>query len=293
MPERDDPPYHEDVDLFRDALAFTQSETGFSARLIEKDYYCSLLLRDFLSAPIQGLAFKGGTSLSKIHGDFYRLSEDLDFGISISVDAPRRQRSGRVVALKTHLEGLSKRAPCFRVTAPLRGSNNSTQYRGRTSYASLVTGQDEFVKIEISVREPILEAIEQLPARTLLTDPFRQVPAIESIPMAVLSCREAYAEKLRAALTRRGPAVRDFYDVGCAFRTKRIDGSDRQLVGLVRRKLAVPGNEPIDVSESKREVLTRQLDVQLKPVLRENDFAKFDLDHAFEMVKRFAEPLLS
>ncbi|MCX7428980.1 MAG: hypothetical protein NTW96_25560 [Planctomycetia bacterium] len=42
--------YHEDVDLFREALSFTQSETGFSARLIEKDYYCSLLLQDMLAA---------------------------------------------------------------------------------------------------------------------------------------------------------------------------------------------------------------------------------------------------
>ena len=38
--------YHEDPARFRDALIFSEAETDFSSRLIEKDYYCSLLLHD-------------------------------------------------------------------------------------------------------------------------------------------------------------------------------------------------------------------------------------------------------
>ena len=287
----DRPAYHEDAELFRDALGFTESETGFSARLIEKDYYCSLLLEDFMAAGVPGLAFKGGTSLSKVHADFYRLSEDLDFGISCPLDAPRSQRSRRADALKGHLAAIGKRMPCFQVVEPLRGYNNSTQYSGRVSYRSLVTGQDDFVKLEVSVREPILEPTEELPARTLLLDPFRRVSALDAIPAVVLSCREAYAEKLRAALTRRDPAIRDFYDVDHAFRTGRIEAEDPTLVDLVRRKLAIPGNEPVDLSDQKREALRKQVFVQLKPVLRERDFAEFDIDRALEIVRRFAEPL--
>ena len=52
--------YHEDMDLFREALSFTQSETGFSARLVEKDYYCSLLLQDLLATTTPQWVFKGG-----------------------------------------------------------------------------------------------------------------------------------------------------------------------------------------------------------------------------------------
>lgn len=292
MTSHDRPAYHEDADLFRDALSFTQSETGFSTRLIEKDYYCSLLLEDSLADSVPGLAFKGGTSLSKVHADFYRLSEDLDFGISTPADAPRSQRRKRVAALKAHLAGIGKRSPCFQVVDPLRGYNNSTQYGGRVSYRSLLTGQDDFIRLEVSVREPIIEPTDELPARTLLMDPFRRVPALDSIPVAALSCREAYAEKLRAALTRRDPAVRDFYDVDHAFRTGHIQPKDDRLIDLVRRKLAIPGNEPIDVSEEKLENLRKQVDVQLKPVLRESDFAEFNIDHALEIVRRFAEPLL-
>ncbi len=40
---------HNDADLFRAALSYTHSETGFSARLVEKDYYCALLLEDLLA----------------------------------------------------------------------------------------------------------------------------------------------------------------------------------------------------------------------------------------------------
>jgi len=35
---------HEDPSLFREAVNFTAAETGFSSRLVEKDYFCSVLL---------------------------------------------------------------------------------------------------------------------------------------------------------------------------------------------------------------------------------------------------------
>ena len=85
--------YHEDTEPFREAISFTESNTGFSARLIEKDYYCSLVLRGMAEAFQQGLIFKGGTCLSKVHSDFYRLSEDLDFVIPTPLAASRSDRS--------------------------------------------------------------------------------------------------------------------------------------------------------------------------------------------------------
>jgi hypothetical protein len=38
---------HEDVPLFREALAFTAAKTGFNGQVIEKDYFCTVLLADF------------------------------------------------------------------------------------------------------------------------------------------------------------------------------------------------------------------------------------------------------
>lgn len=38
--------HEEDPALFAEAIGFTSAETGFIASLIEKDYYCSVLLED-------------------------------------------------------------------------------------------------------------------------------------------------------------------------------------------------------------------------------------------------------
>jgi predicted nucleotidyltransferase component of viral defense system len=70
---------HEDEALFRDAVRFTAEESGFMPRLIEKDYFCTLLLDHLSRAGGAELVFKGGTSLTKIHSELYRLSEDLDY----------------------------------------------------------------------------------------------------------------------------------------------------------------------------------------------------------------------
>jgi predicted nucleotidyltransferase component of viral defense system len=83
---------HEDVALFREALRFTAAETGFISRLIEKDYFCTLVLQ-YLCESDTALVFKGGTCLAKVHAGFYRLSEDLDFSISMSTESARSARS--------------------------------------------------------------------------------------------------------------------------------------------------------------------------------------------------------
>ena len=283
--------YHEDADLFRAALSFTQSETGFSARLVEKDYYCSLLLGDLLAVTSPQWVFKGGTCLSKVHSDFYRMSEDLDFAFSVPVDVSRPQRSKMIVPMKEHFAKLARRLVCFKIVEALRGFNNSTQYIGSLCYRSLATGQDESIKIEFSIREPILEPVEHLPARTLLVDPFRQTAVVAPVKVPALSCHETYAEKLRAALTRREPAIRDFYDIDHGVRSGRLSTDERRLIELVRSKLAVPGNDAIDVSAEKREILKRQVQAQLRPVLREADFADFDLDRVFGIVADVARAL--
>ena len=71
---------HEDQAFFREAVRFTARMRGFSPGLVEKDYFCTLLLA-YLTQRVPDLVFKGGTCLSKVHTDFFRLSEDLDFTI--------------------------------------------------------------------------------------------------------------------------------------------------------------------------------------------------------------------
>ncbi len=85
--------------------------------------------------------------------------------------------------------------------------------------------------------------------------------------------------------------IRDFYDVDQGVRSGRLKADDRRLIGLVRSKLAVPGNDFIDMSDEKHEILKRQVQGQLRPVLRETDYAVFDLQRAFEIVLAIARAL--
>ena len=78
---------HKDAEMFREALVLTRERTGFAERLIEKDYFCTALL-EYLAPTANKLVFKGGTCLAKVHANFYRLSEDLDFVIPM----PRLQK---------------------------------------------------------------------------------------------------------------------------------------------------------------------------------------------------------
>jgi predicted nucleotidyltransferase component of viral defense system len=291
-PEPSGTPIHEDADLFREAVNFTAAETSFPPLLVEKDYFCTLLL-EYLAAADDGLVFKGGTCLAKVHGDFYRLSEDLDFVVPMPSDAPRATRSARAAGVKRAATALARELPVFRVVRPMTGANSSTQYIATAAYRSRLDGQDGTVKIEVGLREPLFESALTASARTLLLDPVSGQPLLTPRPVRCISRTEAFAEKFRAGLTRREPAIRDFYDLDYAVRRLDLRPQDAALLQLVRRKLAVPGNAAVDVSEDRLAELRRQLDGRLKAVLRPHDFAGFDLERAFQMVTEMAARIAS
>jgi hypothetical protein len=83
-------------------------------------------------------------------------------------------------------------------------------------------------------------------------------------------------------------AVRDFFDLDYAVRRLGLRSENPELIDLVRRKLSVPCNEPVDVSANRLAALRQQVGPQLQPVLRAKDFAEFDLERAFQIVTRMA-----
>jgi hypothetical protein len=105
--------------------------------------------------------------------------------------------------------------------------------------------------------------------------------------------KEVYAEKLRAALTRREPAIRDFFDLFYAVHELRFDFLDPEILKIVKAKLDVPGNAAIDISDERKQELSRQMNGQLKPVLRPVDYAKFDLENSYIMVQQIARSISS
>ena len=279
------------LSLFREAVNFTTAETAFASRLIEKDYFCTVLLAYLAGAVDDRLVFKGGTCLAKVHADFYRLSEDLDFVIPVPVTSTRSQRSKLAAGVKKAVALLPERLPSFRLNDPLQGANNSTQYIAVIAYSSLIRQQEETIKIEVGLREPLLTSVVKSPARTIMLDPVSGKPLVLPVSVRCISKTEALAEKFRAALSRREPAIRDYFDIDYAVRKMGLRPRDTTFIRLVRQKLDVPGNDPMDVSGDRLKALRQQLNSQLKSVLRDRDFAEFDLDRAFGAVVAVAARL--
>ncbi|MBS3921158.1 MAG: nucleotidyl transferase AbiEii/AbiGii toxin family protein [Deltaproteobacteria bacterium] len=281
---------HEDGDFFREALLYTANMTGLNSQLVEKDYFCSVLL-SFLYSDESSLVFKGGTCLSKVYGGFYRLSEDLDFMISTPSGSSRSLRRKTIEPLKKRIGRISDVLPVFTILENLTGRNNSTQYMAQVQYRSSIREVPATIKIEIGLREELLTLPQKGRVKTLLNDPFSRKPAVQEFTVSCMSPEEAYAEKLRAALTRTELAIRDFYDIDYAVQEMGLDLSKKDFLDLVIRKLTVPGNDPVNITSARKEVLRRQLETELKPILREKDFQRFDLDRAFNLVTQIGSRL--
>jgi predicted nucleotidyltransferase component of viral defense system len=274
----------------REAIRFTAEETGFAPRLIEKDYFCSVILEALAEADIP-LVFKGGTCLAKVHSGFFRLSEDLDFSIPTAPDSTRGVRSRAIAPVKAIVDRLPNRVPGFELLVPLEGHNASTQYNATLGYRSLLVSGTETIQIEIGLREPTLTLPERAHVHTALLHWVQGGALLETFPARCLSYAETMAEKLRAALSRQEVAIRDFFDIDHAVRVAGLDVTGAEIVRLLRVKLAVPGTGAVNVSPERLDDLRQQVDAQLRPVLRPREFDQFDVDRAFGIVRGVAERL--
>ena len=283
-------PHEDDPDIFREALAYSEADRGFTSALIEKDYFCSLVLKHLFRKETS-LVFKGGTCLSKVHIDFYRLSEDLDLIIPVTADITRTQRSAYMVPVKRMFEKLPTAVPGVTISEAFRGHNASRQYISCLEYHSVIVEKTEKIKVEIGIREPLLRPAESRFASTIVINPFSGQPLVPPFKVRAMALQEAYAEKVRAAITRKEPAIRDFFDVFHAVRKKGLNTQDPDFLSLVKAKIDVPGNDPIDLAEGRKQELNRQLEGQLRPVLRPSDFIAFKLNEAFGLVNNIIESL--
>ncbi len=282
-----------DKDYFQKAILYTSSRTEINQELIEKDYYCSLLLDYLFGNEDTQLVFKGGTCISKVYTDFYRMSEDLDFVISVSPGLSRSVRRSLIVPIRQNFDKLLAQYNCLNWKETITGHNESKQYIGMLGYNSVVgaVGRKGTIKIEISLRKELIEEVCQRETSTLLIDPFREVRIIQNYKTNIPTINELYAEKFRAALTRREPAIRDFFDIFYAMKNLQIDFKCEYFLELVRRKLLVLGNLYVDMSLERKKKLKLQVDSELKPVLRRKDFQDFDFDEVFDFVGEIAQKI--
>lgn len=275
---------------FRAALDYTAAETGFSARLIEKDYWCSLILRGLFLDLDTPLVFKGGTLLSKAFAGFDRLSEDLDFAISTSTEVGRAARSRNAAKIEARLKAVASNLG-LQWAEPWTGHNGSTQHGGRLSYPA-ARGSRENILIEVSQRETLMTEAVKVPLNTLLLNPLFAEPVLPPVTAIALSRKEAYAEKTRAALTRDEPAIRDLYDLLQGRRAGFVPLEDAAWMSMVRQKCT-----GLDLSSacspSRHERFRIGVETDLLPVLRSGAAAQFKIAEAWKIVETIQAKLLA
>ncbi len=284
--------FFENRDLFLSAVGHTANQNGFRTELIEKDFLCTLVLMHIYDNKENPLTFKGGTLLAKVHAGFYRLSEDLDFSLSVPSEASRKQRRTAIAPIKEIIGSISTALPIFKFEKLLKGSNESRQYNAQLRYQSKLTGIEGKLLIDIGLREPHLQPSEYINANTLLIDPFTSDNKVATYPIKCLNLQEAYAEKMRAALTRKKPAIRDYFDIFYAKENKLLDFQNPQFIELLKSKLAVPENGDIELGDAKLQLLMEKIDTELFPTLRQNENYKFDLNTVINELKSYAEDYL-
>ena len=281
----------QDEELFRQSLERTARDYGFAAELIEKDFFSSLVLAILAANAPESVVFKGGTCLSKVYGDFYRLSEDLDFSIPVPLKSSRGERRRLIKPVRALCDNMADFCPQILVLDPKSGANQSKQYIQTLGYQSRITGQTAQIRVEFGLREPSLMAPRVESAGTLLVSPLTGRPVFSLFPVRVMALQEMWAEKIRAALCRREPAIRDFFDLDYALRTNQFDLSAPDLITLVGQKLAVPGTGLPQLAVKRRAELERQKETDLKPVLRSRDFAQFDMERIWTALVALANLL--
>lgn len=267
------------------AVEFTAAKTGFQPALVEKDFWCSVVLGRLYAAGDCPLVFKGGTLLSKAYVAFNRMSEDLDFTLPTGPEMKRSARSKRAreigAAVERAVAGLLEMD-----AGGWRSFNNSTQHRVVLIYTSVFGGEGT-IKLEVGQREEPMREVGAVPLATLLRDPLFDEEAVLPIRAVTLSLAEAYAEKVRAALTREDPAPRDLFDLDYAAQQNVLDWDDADFLRLAARKVA--SEKEADWLAAPRIALFRsRIEGELRPVLRPDTFASFDFDRAVTTLEKLA-----
>lgn len=284
---------HSDREEFLRVLERASAQTGFPLRLLEKDYYITIVLSK-INELSRDLVFKGGTCLSKIYYSYYRLSEDLDFTLRLaSGNSTRTSRRNAIRPIKQSLRSFLKRLGMSIESVDKAGHRDSTQYIYYLDYNSVVLGKKESIKLEIGMRaNPVLPTVAGK-INHRFVHPFTNEPLFDGGTVNCLALKELVAEKLRATATRETIASRDFYDLGYLLRNK-FNFKDKELLSLFKKKLEEDGFSS-DLKEyrvnlgrvnSEIEEMKATVEYELFPVLTADEQESFDIQATLDELNR-------
>jgi len=190
-------------------LAFTAYTLGVGEEFIEKDWQVTRAIQivSELVLPDFQLVFAGGTCLAKSHRIVNRMSEDVDFKITLregnvhlSTSLLRKKLSELRQQVQTALmaAGFECGPECIRAR-----NNNHYIVVDLPYYPLLPTQQYLRSTIQIELTLATLQLpIEYLPVQTLIADVVGEKPELPKAKVATIALNETAAEKW-VALTRR------------------------------------------------------------------------------------------
>lgn len=169
-----------------------------------------------------------------------------------------------------------------------QGYNNSTQYVFEVLYPSFISGKDERIKIEVSLRQRPIDKPAYNVIQHFYKDPFTGKDLVPRNKILSLSLKEAVAEKLKAAITRKDKAIRDYYDLWWIAKNK-FNFHDKHFLDLFKKKLKGEDykggyKSNFGLSEKETEELQRQIATDLIPVIRIGE--AFDLNEVFKLFNK-------
>lgn len=226
-------------DIIRRFVAQIKKEhSQINESTIEKDFYLTLLLNEISNdieenkdSPFRKLVFKGGTLLARVHLDYHRISEDLDFTYldnkklnNISSKQRKKIISGFTNQLVEEIYKITKKFGLDFSTNKsdkkyCKVADRKNVYLFKVYYKP-VYGAEESIKFEVNFNDELVYPASLMEIKHLFNpELIKDLEFIEGIKINIrknILCydlKEIAVEKIRAVLTRPVIKERDLFDL--------------------------------------------------------------------------------
>lgn len=170
-----------------------------------------------------------------------------------------------------------------------------TYLKYELSYMSVFAkgAKPETIKIECTYTHKQLQPSIRWTIQSIYQDLVREMPVFPMTSIQCLDLSEMIAEKTRAALTRRVPAIRDFYDLRYVsqqwYRVSDYLEMIREKCDDVDKRRTIIQFEHQDITRDTKTYLDEMVKKELHPVLVDTTF---DLDNIYKQILNIHHLLL-
>ncbi len=254
-----------------------QRDTGFNLDMLEKLYHLTRILQAICDNEVlhSNLTLKGGTALNLIYLDIPRISIDLDFNFTGSVErgtmkAMRPKVEAAIETIGGNLEyGVTPRPPSYIMS------------RHYFRYVNIREVKDH-VKVEVNYLDRL--PVGQIVGRTFPTF----FPDLQQFPVRTYTLEELAAQKIGAYIERGEP--RDLYDL-YRLSTQRADPEDIREYTVIYYCMAEEAKDPKDLVESAKTFDEVKLSLEIQQFIRNTE--NLDPDKVRDCASRFLQEVLS